>query len=115
MSTSKSFLREKLDKLDSLRTMGAFTLGQDGRTGVYMHGQDLSATHLIHWLRVNSRETRTRIHQATTIANFLLGGPQGPQQAANPDRRVPFHHLDNLINMPQAGMFRNEDGTLRIS
>jgi len=59
---AKSFLREKLDKLDSLGTMGAFTLGQNGRTGVYMNGQDLSATHLTHWLWVNSRETRTRIH-----------------------------------------------------
>jgi len=45
---TKSFLREKLGKLDSLGTMGAFTLGQDGRTGVYMDGQDLSAKHLIH-------------------------------------------------------------------
>jgi len=36
---AKSFLREKLGKLDSLGTMGAFTLGQDGRTGVYMNGQ----------------------------------------------------------------------------
>ena len=29
---AKSFLREKLGKLDSLGTMGAFTLGQEGRT-----------------------------------------------------------------------------------
>ena len=41
---AKSFLREKLGKLDSLGTMGAFTLGQGGRTGVYMHGQDLPST-----------------------------------------------------------------------
>ena len=111
---AKSFPREKLDKLDSLGTMGAFTLGQDGRTGVYMNGQDLSAKHLIHWLTVNSRETRNRIYQATTIANSFPGGPQGPRQPGNPNRRVPFHHSANLINMPQAGMFRNEDGTLRI-
>ena len=49
---AKSFLQEKLGKLDSLGTMGAFTLGQDGRTGVYMDGQDLSAKHLLHWLKV---------------------------------------------------------------
>ena len=47
------------------------TLGQDGRTGVYMNGQDLSAKHLIHWLEVDSKETRTTIYQATTIANYL--------------------------------------------
>jgi hypothetical protein len=45
--TAKSFLREKLGKLDSLGTMGAFTLGQGGGTGAYMNGQDLSAKHLI--------------------------------------------------------------------
>jgi len=33
---AKSFLREKLNKLDSLGTMGAFTLGQKGEAGVYM-------------------------------------------------------------------------------
>ena len=48
-----------------------FTLGQDGRTGVYMNGQDLSAKHLIHWLEVDSKETRTTIYQATTIANYF--------------------------------------------
>jgi len=58
---AKSFLREKLGKLDSLGTMGAFTLGQDGGTGVYMNGQDLSAKHLIHWLKVDSIETWNRI------------------------------------------------------
>jgi len=42
-----------------------------------------------------------------------LGTPC-PRQPNNPDRRVPFHHSANLINMPQVGMFRNEDGTLRI-
>jgi len=54
---AKSFLREKLNKLDSLGTMGAFTLGQKGETGVYMNGQDLTAPHLTHWLRVHSRES----------------------------------------------------------
>jgi len=69
---AKSFLRENLGKLDSLGTMGAFTLGQDGGTGVYMNGQDLSAKHLIHWLKVDSKEARNRIYQATTIANYFL-------------------------------------------
>ena len=46
---AQSFLREKLGKLDSLGTMGAFTLGQDARTDVYMEGQDLSAKQLIRW------------------------------------------------------------------
>jgi len=73
---AKSFLREKLNKLDSLGTMGAFTLGSRGaanpngdRSG-YTHGQDLTATHLTHWLREHSREARTRTHRATTIANL---------------------------------------------
>ena len=110
---AKSFLREKLDMLDSLGTMGAFTLGQKGETGVYMNGQDLTATHLTHWLREHSRESRTRVHQATTIANLHPRGIQGPRQPNNPERRVPFHHSANLINMSQVGRFRNEDGTLR--
>ena len=116
---AKSFLREKLNMLDSLGTMGAFTLGQrgeavqNGATGVYMNGQDLTATHLTHWLQEYSRESRTRVHQATTIANLHPRGLQGPRQPNNPERRVPFHHSTNLINMPQVGMFRNEDGTLR--
>jgi len=87
---AKSFLREKLGKLDSLGTMGAFTLGQKGGTGVYMNGQDLSATHLTHWLRVNSRESRTRIHQATTIANFLPRGPQAPDSQPTLKGESPF-------------------------
>jgi len=105
--------------LDSLGTMGAFTLGQkgeavqNGATGVYMNGQDLTATHLTLWLQEYSRESRTRVHQATTIANLHPRGLQGPRQPNNPERRVPFHHSANLINMPQVGMFRNEDGTLR--
>jgi len=94
---AKSFLREKLNKLDSLGTMGAFTLGQrgeatqNGETGVYMNGQDLTATHLTHWLQEYSRESRTRVHQATTIANLHPRGIQGPRQPNNPERRVPFH------------------------
>ena len=79
-----------------------------------MNGPDLSAKHLIHWLKVNSRETRNRIYQATTIAKSYPGGPPVPRQPGNPSRRVPFHHSANLINMPQVGMFRKEDGTLRI-
>jgi len=54
-----------------------------------MNGQDDSAQTFIHWLRVNSRETRNRIYQATTIANSFPGGPQGPRQPANPDREFP--------------------------
>jgi len=93
---AKSFLREKLEKLDSFGTMGAFTLGQDGRTGAFMNGQDLSATHLIRWLEVDSKEACNRIYQATNISS------------------VPFHHSANLFNMPQSGMFWKEDGTLRV-
>jgi len=111
---AKSLLREKLGKVDSLGTMGAFTLGQDGRTGVYMNGQDLSARHLIHWLKVYSKETRTKIYQASTIANYFPGGPPVPRQYDNHNWRVPFHHSANLINMPQTGMFREEHGTFRV-
>ena len=94
--------------------MGAFTLGQDGRTSVYMDGQDLSAKHLLHWLKVDSKETRSRIYQATTISNPFPGGPPVRRQYDNPTWRVPFHHSANLFNMPQAGMFREEDSTLRV-
>jgi len=59
---AKSFVREKLGKLDSLGTMGGFIMGQDGRTRVYMDGQDLSAKHLLHWLKVDSKETRSRMY-----------------------------------------------------
>jgi len=111
---AKSFLREKLGKLDSLGAMGAFTLGQNGRTGVYMGGRDLSAKHLLHWLKVDSQETRNRIYQATTISNVSPGGPLVNRQRGNLTWRVPFHHSANLFNMPQTGMFRKEDGTLRI-
>ena len=111
---AKSFLREKLGKLDSLGTMGAFTLGQDGRTGVYMDGQDLSAKHLIHWLQVDSKDTRNRIYQAINISNSFPGGLPVQRQYDNPDRQIPFHHSANLFNMPQTGMFREKDGTLRV-
>jgi len=111
---AKSFLREKLGKLDSLGTMGAFTLGQNGRTWAYMEGRDLSAKHLLHWLKVDSKQTRTRLYQATTISNVFPGGAPVNRPHDNPTWRVPFHHSANLFNMPQAGMFRKEDGTLRI-
>jgi len=71
---AKSFLRENLKMLDSLGTIGAFTLGQKGRPGASNNEEDLTTTHLTHWLRENSRESRTRIRQATTIANLH---PQG--------------------------------------
>jgi len=105
---AKSFLREELGKLDSLGTMGAFTLGQNGRTRAYMEGRDLSAKHLLHWLKADSKETRTKIYQATIISNSF--------NHPHDDHfwRVPFHHSANLFNMPQTGMFRKEDGTLRI-
>jgi len=111
---AKSFLREKLGKLDSLGTMEAFTLGQDGRTGVYMDGQNLSAKHLINRLKVDLTETRNRIYQATTISNHFPGGPPVRRQYDNPTWAVPFHQSANLFNMPQTGMFRKEDGTLRV-
>jgi len=53
---AKSFLREKLGKLDSLGTMGAFTLGQGGGEGAYTSGQDLSAKHLTQWLEEDLKE-----------------------------------------------------------
>ena len=98
---AKSFLREKLGKLDSLGTMGAFTVGKNGGKGTFMKGQDLSAKHLLHWLKVDSKEARTSFHQATTISNVFPGGSQ-----TYPNRRVPFHHSANLFNMPQAGIIR---------
>jgi len=73
---AKSFLREKLGKLDSLGTMGAFTMGQNGGPGTFMEGRDLSAKHLLHWLKVDSKEARSRLYQATTISNVFPGGPQ---------------------------------------
>ena len=94
--------------------MEAFTLGQDGRTGVYMDGQNLSAKHLINRLKVDLTETRNRIYQATTISNHFPGGPPVRRQYDNPTWAVPFHQSANLFNMPQTGMFRKEDGTLRV-
>jgi len=81
---AKSFLREKLGKLDSLGTMGAFTLGQGGVTGVYMHGQDLSAKHLIHWLKVDSKEAWNRVYQAMNISDRFPGGPPVGRQYDKP-------------------------------
>jgi hypothetical protein len=72
---AKSFLREKLGTQDSLGTMGAFTLGQNGRTTTSMRGWDLSAKHLLHWLKVDSKKTRTSLLQATTIPNVFPGSP----------------------------------------
>jgi len=94
--------------------MGAFMLGQAGRTGVYIYGQDLSAKHLIQWLEVDSKEAWKRIYQAASISNYFPGGPPVEPQHDNPSRAVPFHHSANLFNMPQTGMFRMEDGTLRV-
>ena len=111
---AKSFLREKLGKLDSLGTMGAFTLGQGGGTDTLTLGQDLSAKHLILWLKEDSRGGWDKIYQATNICNHFPGGPPVTRQSDNPSWAVPFHHSANLFNMLQTGMFRMEDGTLRV-
>ena len=50
----------------------------------------------------------------TCISNTYPGGPPVRRQHDNPTWRVPFHHSANLFNMPQVGMFREEDGTLRV-
>jgi hypothetical protein len=50
-----------------------------------------------------------KLLQATTILNVFPGVPRNDQYW-----RVPFHHSANLINMPQAGMFRHHDGTLQV-
>ena len=98
--------------------MGAFTLGPtgvallNGERDSHTLGQDLTAAHLTQWLRANSLDSQTNTYRATTIANPHPLGTPGHRQPHNPDRRV--HHSANLINMPQVGMFRNEDGTLRI-
>jgi len=111
---AKSFLREKLGKLDSLGTMGAFTLGQGGGTDTHTFGQDLSAKHLTLWLKEDSRVGWEKIYQATNICNHFPGGGPVTRQSDNPSWAVPFHHSANLFNMPQTGMFRMEDGTLRV-
>ena len=74
-----------------------------------MRGRDLSAKHFLHWLKVDSKKTRTRLLQATHHLNVFPWGPRN-----DPYWRVPFHHSANLINMPQAGMFRHQDGTLQV-
>jgi len=99
--------------------MHAYSLQKCVWTRIYTHVYTYTHVHIymhtcIHWLKVDSRETRNRIYKATTIANSLPGGPPVPRQPDNPSRRVPFHHSANLINMPQAGMLREEDGTLWV-
>ena len=111
---AKSFLREKLNMLDSVGTMGAFTLGPTGvellntERGGYTRGHVLTASHLTHWIREHSYDSRMSIHRATTIVN------RHPLVPHNLHGRVPFHNSANIINIPQVGMFRNKDGTLRI-
>jgi len=111
---AKSFLCEKLGKLDSLGTMGAFSLGQGEGNGAYTFGQDLSARHLTRWLEEDSKKAWKKIYQATNICNHPPGGFPVTRQSDNPSWAVPFHHSANLFNMPQTGMFRMEDGTLRV-
>jgi len=79
-----------------------------------MEGRDLYAKHLLHWLKVDSKEAWSRLYQATTISNVSPGGPLVNRALDNPTWSVPFHHSANLLNMPQAGMFRKEDGTLQV-
>jgi len=104
---AKSFLRKNLGALDSLGTMGSFTLGPGAGLG-------LSAKHLLLWLKEDSKEAWKRIYMATNISNHFPGEPPVEPQYDNPSRRVPFHHSANLFNMPQTGMFPMEDGTLRV-
>ena len=111
---AKSFLREKLGKLDSLGTMGAFTLGQGGETDTHTFGQDLSAKHLTLWLKEDSRKGWEKKYQATNICNRPSGEYTVTRQRNNPSWAVPFPHSANLFNMPQTGMFRREDGTLWV-
>jgi len=81
--------------------MGAFTLGYEGRI--------LSAKLLLQWLKEDSKKTRSFLLQATTISNVYPG-----ESEKDPYWRIPFHHSANLINMPQTGMFRHQDGTLQV-
>jgi len=106
---AKSFLREKLGKLDSLGTMGAFTLGHWGEKGAYTLGQDLPAKHLTRWLEEDSQKAWKKIYQVTNICNHPPGGPPVTRQSDNSSWAVPFHHSANLFNMSQTGMFRMEE------
>jgi len=90
---AKSFLREKLNMLDSVGTMGAFTLGPMGvelpngaRSG-HTRGHDLTAAHLTQWIRERSGVARIRIHRATTIGNVQERGRHPP------DSSVELHSL----------------------
>jgi len=69
---------------------------------------------VIRWFKEDSKEAWEKICQATTISNYFLGGTPVEPQYDNPSRAVPFHHSANLFNMPQTGMFREEDSTLRV-
>jgi len=89
--------------------MGAFTLGQGG-----VRGEDLSANHLTQWLEKDSEEDWHKIYHATNICNCPPVGLRVIHHSDNPSWAVPFHHSADLINMPQTGMFRLEDGNLRV-
>ena len=86
---AKSFLREKLGKLECLGTMGAFTLGQGGGKGAYTLGQDLSAKHLTRWLEEDSEKAWQKIYQAMNICNHPPVGLPVTRQSDNPSWAVP--------------------------
>jgi len=105
---AKSFLREKLGALDSLGTMGAFTIGRGLGVG-------LSAQHLLSYLHEDTNGTWEYLRMATTMPNSPPRVFRVERARDNPEWRVPFHYSANLFNMPQTGMFRMADGTIRVS
>jgi len=99
---AKSFLREKLNKLDSVGTMGAFTLGPTGvallngeRDG-HTLGQDLTAAHLTQWLRANSLDSQTNTYRATTIA-LSPGHPPSTDLDLPTTHQKPRHQKNTLV------------------
>ena len=98
---AKSFLREKLGKLDSLGTMGAFSLGQGEGNGAYTFGQDLSARHLTRWLEEDSKKAWKKIYQATNICNHPQGDSQSHDKAITPPGQSPFTILLTYSTCPK--------------
>ena len=106
---AKSFLREKLGKLDSLGTMGSVTLGPGG-----VRGEDLSANYMTQLLKRGLNDDGEKMYHATNVCNSPPVGLRVLNHSDNPSWAVLFHHSANLFNMPQTGMFPQEDGTLRV-